>query len=91
MNSEALNHYVKSVIWNVDTAHLAECVAKGVDISDKTLTHEGWHRIGRYSAGKQSAYVQANKLRHKWPNLETKVVGVEGQEWAAEVWIRTTT
>ncbi len=89
MDSTALNHYVKSVIWNVDSAHIAECLSKGVDMGDRTLKdNEGWLRIGRYAAGKESAWVQAHKLRAKWANLETQVRGTPDNEWQAEVWAR---
>lgn len=92
MDATALNHYVKSVIWNMHSAHLGECLAKGVDITDQTPTQPGgWHRIGRYAAGKQSARVQASKLRKRWPNLMTSVISVEGEEWTAELWARVTT
>lgn len=89
MDATALNHYVKSVIWNVDSAHIAECLSKGVDVSDKTLKDDGgWLRIGRYAAGKPSARVQACKLKDKWTNLETQVRGTPDKEWAAELWAR---
>lgn len=91
MDATALNHYVKSVIWNVDSAHIAECLSKGVDVGAMTITdREGWLRIGRYAAGKESAWVQANKLRKRWTNLETDVRGINDQEWAAELWARVT-
>lgn len=88
MDATALNHYVKSVLWNVDTPHLVECISKGVDVSAKApLDVEGWQRVGRYAAGKESAWVQAHKMRCRWPNLDTDVRGTDG-EWKAEVWVR---
>lgn len=88
MNREA---FAKSLLWNVHTKHWAECVSKGVVVSHQTIVSDGWARIGRYAAGKQSAWVQGTKIKRKFPNLETKVIGTEDNEWKAELWVRKAT
>lgn len=88
MDAEAARHYAKSLVWNLDSNRLAECVSKGIDVATWAPTSDGWARISRHSAGKDSAYVRAHKIRNRHPNLETKVVGVDDQEWKAEIWIR---
>lgn len=88
MNEQARRAYALSLIWNLDTGYHAECVSKGVTPRDIEPDINGWLRIGRYASGKASAWVQANKLRKKWNNLQTEVRGVEGQEWKAEIWVK---
>jgi len=88
VNAEAAQNYAKSIAWNGLTTHLAECISKGVDVNHLVPTVKGWVRVGRYAAGKDSAWVQAAKLKRRWPNLETDVRGVEEQEWKAEVWVK---
>ncbi len=88
MDANAARNYAKSIVWNLDARHLIECVSKGIEVDMWTVTQDGWARVTRHAAGKGSAFVQANKIRKRHDNLETKVVGVEGEEWKAEVWVR---
>lgn len=88
MDANAARNYAKSLLWNIDTARLSECVSKGIDVASWTPTRDGWARVGRYAAGKESAWVQANKIRKRHDNLETRVIGTDTQEWKAEVWVR---
>lgn len=89
MDADASRHYAKSIVWNLDSRRLIECVSKGIDVAMWTTTDkEGWARVSRHAAGKQSAWVQATKIRKRHDNILTKVVGVDGQEWKAEVWVK---
>lgn len=88
MDAKAAINYAKSVAWNVDTPRLIECVSKGIDVGSWCSVRDGWALVSRHAAGKESAWVRANKMRRQWPNLETKVVGTEGKEWKAEIWVR---
>lgn len=86
VNREA---YAKSLLWNVNTLHHAECVSKGIKIDHQTIvTKDGWARIGRYAGSRQSAWSQQTKMRRRFPNLETKVESPPGNEWKAEIWVK---
>lgn len=88
VEANAARDYAKSLLWNLDSRRLTECVSKGIDVGMWTTTKDGWARISRHAAGKGSAYVQAHKIRTRHDNIDTKVVGVDDQEWKAEVWIK---
>lgn len=98
MRLEHLNHVdaktafnvAQSMMWNVDTQRLLKSINEGVSVSDKThVRADGWALVGRYAAGKPSARVQAHKIRQRWPDIDTKVIGTEGERpWQAEVWAK---
>ncbi len=87
VKDKATRDYAKSLLWNLDSRRLTECVSQGIDVGMWTPTNDGWARVSRHAAGKKSAYVQAHKIRQRHPNIDTKVVGVDDQEWKAEVWV----
>ena len=88
MDATAARHYAKSLVWNLDRKLLLDCVSTGITVDILTVTEEGWTRVSRHAAGQASAYVQANKIKKVYPNLETNVRRVEGEEWSAEVWAK---
>lgn len=92
MDDEALANYVRSAQLNRDMRRHAECLNKGVRPGTLGLyeRQDGWVVIGRFCAGKRSAWVQAHKLRAAYPNLETKVLDTSDKpgDWKAELAVR---
>lgn len=91
MDDEALENYARSMRLNAKTRTQTELLAQGV--SPKTLglhqEPDGWVLVGRYCAGKKSARVQATKIRHRHPTLETWVTDAPTSvEWQAELRVR---
>lgn len=77
-----------TLVWNLDTMFHTECINNGVTPKDIEPDTEGWYRVGRYAAGRNSAYVQAHRLRKRFTNVNAQVRTVGDQEWKAEVWVR---
>lgn len=80
-----LTDQMRSTLLNVNRDFYADCLSKGVSVPLLKMDEAGYYTISYHCAGTASASVQQNKLRKKYPELDTKVVAVVDMDWKAEI------
>ncbi len=79
-----------STLLNLDRKFHLDCISRGIKVPNVQTDEQGWSRVSYHMAGPDSAWVQQNKIRKDWPDLETQVRDVREQpcDWKAEIWVR---
>ena len=88
-HSEVANQ-AASTLLNINRDYYCSVISSGISPPDIPKDKEGYFTVSYHFAGVDSAYVTQNRLRKKYPNLDTKVVNVHDLpvKWKAEVRVK---
>ena len=82
------HNMAQSMVLNQNRAFHCDCISHGVEVPGLTPDDDGFYPVSYHMAGKRSAWVLQNKLRRKFPLLDTKVVPVVDKPWTAEIRVK---
>lgn len=79
------HNMAQSMVLNQNRDFHCDCISNGVHVPGLPKDADGFYPVSFHMSGMDSAWVSQNRLRKKFPELDTKVVAVVDKPWKAEI------